>query len=360
MTQLVNNDGGMPGMAQALEEEIDTLQSMYPDQVTISQSPLKITCVIKDNLYAIQVIFMKSSDDAINISVSNHPRTVNQYSKKQIQKIESKLKRIYQQSADSMPIYNCISYLNDSLDNISSKSEAPTKRKSKSIPKTVKDTSCEQKSAKHNTNHDYHRSKNKKHNTSNNRFRFKHKNMKNMQHIDDGYDYLFAYNCKHYVKDAQATDQFVLFYKDVFSQWFPAQMVIDDVTYTNCEQYMMAEKAKLFGDEEYWNLIMAETDPCKVKKLGRGVRGFKEQKWKKHREQIVYRGNLAKFTQNEILKKKLLNYDHKLYFVEASGVDKIWGIGLSVTDPAARHKRNWKGLNLLGKAITKVRNDIID
>ena len=34
------------------------------------------------------------------------------------------------------------------------------------------------------------------------------------------------------------------------SQWYPCQFAVDGVTCTSAEQYMMAEKAKLFGDEE--------------------------------------------------------------------------------------------------------------
>ncbi len=41
--------------------------------------------------------------------------------------------------------------------------------------------------------------------------------------------------------------------------------------------------------------------------------------------------------------------------VEASPVDKIWGIGLSETDSRASNECTWQGLNLLGKALTQVR-----
>ena len=57
------------------------------------------------------------------------------------------------------------------------------------------------------------------------------------------------------------------------------------------------------------------------------------------------------------LREKLLDpkFDGKT-FVEASPYDRIWGVGLAQDDPAIDDERNWKGRNLLGKAITEVRD----
>ena len=38
--------------------------------------------------------------------------------------------------------------------------------------------------------------------------------------------------------------------KSCLSQWYPASFIVDGVYYNCAEQYMMAEKARLFGDEE--------------------------------------------------------------------------------------------------------------
>lgn len=45
---------------------------------------------------------------------------------------------------------------------------------------------------------------------------------------------------------------------------------------------------------------------------------------------------------------------------EASPFDTIWGIGLSADDPRALNKETWKGKNLLGHALTKIRDRFVE
>jgi ribA/ribD-fused uncharacterized protein len=91
-----------------------------------------------------------------------------------------------------------------------------------------------------------------------------------------------------------------------------------------------------------------------VKALGRGVRGFEELIWRQHRVSIVVEGNYAKFSQSEPLRDFLIGTKHRV-LVEASPVDKIWGIGLAGDDPRAENPLEWRGLNLLGFALMDVR-----
>src|SRR5215471_19219822 len=45
--------------------------------------------------------------------------------------------------------------------------------------------------------------------------------------------------------------------KHVLSQWWPVDFEIDAVRYRSAEHYMMAEKARMFADEDAWQRISA-------------------------------------------------------------------------------------------------------
>ena len=117
---------------------------------------------------------------------------------------------------------------------------------------------------------------------------------------------------------------------------------------------MMFRKAQLFNDEETAERILRAGSPAAVKALGRAVRGFQDPLWREHRVSIVVDGNQAKFSQSPAL-GDFLRSTKKRVLVEASPVDKIWGIGLAEDDPRAESPHAWRGLNLLGFALMDVR-----
>lgn len=142
-----------------------------------------------------------------------------------------------------------------------------------------------------------------------------------------------------------------------FSQWYPCQFVVDGITYSCAEQYMMRGKAVLFGDDEVAAEILAAAHPRQHKALGRKVKSFDDAVWKRERVRIVKDGNRAKFTQDETLLETLLATKGTT-LVEASPYDKIWGIGLAATDPRAKDPAQWKGKNLLGIVLTELRDEL--
>ena len=152
-------------------------------------------------------------------------------------------------------------------------------------------------------------------------------------------------------------DDGVYFKSGYPSQWYISPFIIDFIEYNCCEKYMMAEKARYFGDTISEKLIMNSDDPKEHKKIGRNVKNFDADKWNEVVDDIVYRGNYAKFTQNPDLKEKLLNSGGKMY-VECSPYDTIWGNGMNITDTLNTSIQNWRGTNRLGLAIMKVRNTL--
>lgn len=159
-------------------------------------------------------------------------------------------------------------------------------------------------------------------------------------------DYFFFWG--HTAKDKNTVG------KECLSQWYPAGFEIDGIRYPTAEHYMMAEKARLFNDTDALDKILASTDPAEAKKLGRTVKDYRDDVWKQHRFEIVVRGNTAKFMQNETLNEFLQSTGDKV-IVEASPRDRIWGIGMGASNPDASNPGKWKGLNLLGFALTAVR-----
>ena len=142
--------------------------------------------------------------------------------------------------------------------------------------------------------------------------------------------------------------------KSCFSQWFDAPFAVGDAVYRTAEHYMMAEKARLFGDLPIRNRVLAASTPGEAKKLGRQIEGFEEDTWERERFRIVVEANREKFGQNLPLREFLVRTGDRL-LVEASPVDSIWGIGLAADHPDAGKPDQWPGLNLLGFALMEVR-----
>ena len=154
-------------------------------------------------------------------------------------------------------------------------------------------------------------------------------------------------------------NDFTFFWNGPFSQWFIADFIIDGVKYNCCEQYMMAQKALIFEDHNVYNQIMNEKNPREHKALGRKIKNFDKDTWEAECRDIVYRGNYAKFTQNEDLYADMME-TIGTELVEASPYDPIWGIGLAEDDSRAWDKSTWLGTNWLGEELTNVRNKLVE
>jgi len=142
----------------------------------------------------------------------------------------------------------------------------------------------------------------------------------------------------------------------VFSQWFPSPFSLHDLNFATAEHYMMWRKAILFGDRQMQKAILECTDPEQAKAYGRKVQHFSPSIWDVHKIAAVLEGNMAKFTQNPVIKNYLLS-THPKILVEASPYDSIWGIGKRA-HPSMCDPRKWKGENLLGFVLMSVRDQL--
>lgn len=142
--------------------------------------------------------------------------------------------------------------------------------------------------------------------------------------------------------------------KSCLSQWWPSPFTVDGVEYATAEHWMMASKARLFGDAEAERAVLASPTPAQAKTEGRLVRGFDQSIWEREGFGIVVEGSVHKFSSDPALRDFLLSTGDRV-LVEASPLDRIWGIGLAADDERAEDPEQWLGPNLLGFALMEAR-----
>lgn len=155
------------------------------------------------------------------------------------------------------------------------------------------------------------------------------------------------------------TDTHIYFYTEFYSNWHPCKFIdpINRIEFSNSEQCFMYYKAKFFHDDEIADLIAETPNPKDNKNLGRRIQNYNEDAWRCVRLGFMVYANFLKFSQNQEFKIGLLNTGEKI-LVEASKVDKIWGVGLSQNDDLILDEKNWLGLNCLGSALMLVRKKL--
>lgn len=129
-----------------------------------------------------------------------------------------------------------------------------------------------------------------------------------------------------------------------FSNFYPCKFTWQGIEFNCSEQAFMYAKAIYFKDVETAEKIMAETEPKKIKKLGRQVKDFDDEKWSSVRYNFMLTINIQKYSQNEDLRNILLSTGNRT-IVEDSPFDYVWGTG-----------RDGSGQNLLGKVLMEARD----
>jgi exosome complex exonuclease DIS3/RRP44 len=141
------------------------------------------------------------------------------------------------------------------------------------------------------------------------------------------------------------------------SNWYAAQMQIDDVSYCHIEQFFFADKAKTAEKTDILNKIMSLTDPSEIKKIGDRLKVDAD---KFDAVAVMEKAINAKFDQNTSLKQYLLDTkDAEL--CEASN-NQFWGIGVYIKSRDLYKVEKWSdnklGKNTLGKLLMKKRSQL--
>lgn len=163
---------------------------------------------------------------------------------------------------------------------------------------------------------------------------------------------------QHWERETQDS---IYFWGGIFSQWYPCVFKDKDgLEFSSTEQYMMYHKCLTCNDHASAKAVMAEHNPRLQKAIGRKIDPalYNEEAWAAVRYNVVVEGNRLKFSQSPKL-FHLLGETKDKEIVEASHEDPIWGIGLSTSDDRILDRKQWKGLNLLGRAIMDVRQELI-
>ena len=142
------------------------------------------------------------------------------------------------------------------------------------------------------------------------------------------------------------------------SNMFDCDFWVDGVRYHTSEQYIVEQKALLFGDINTANLVKSLSSPVHMKWRGKGVEGFNRAVWHKNAPSLILPGLRAKFEQVNVCRALLLATGARL-IVEASPHDKFWGVGLGLRDERLWDQKSHQGRNMMGNLLMTVRREIM-
>lgn len=146
--------------------------------------------------------------------------------------------------------------------------------------------------------------------------------------------------------------------KSCLSPWYPVIFFINAKEYESLEKYLTDCQYKLHGgdyDNEYKFLGYTNNQ---IKKYNKSLKKYTSDDWEVEQGIFLDEGNFAKFSQNEDLRNFLVSTEGKI-LVYANPNDSNLGIGMKENSSDAILPSKWKGLNLLGFSLMKIRDKII-
>ena len=140
------------------------------------------------------------------------------------------------------------------------------------------------------------------------------------------------------------------------SNFHAAPFTVGTTNYHSSEQYIQHMKSELFKDTTTSTAILASSSAFECKQLSRDITNYNRDTWLDRAKELSTPGIRAKFEQNPILGRMLLNTG-SLKLVESSK-DKDWGTGIPITDDRCLKPDQWANQGILGKILEEVRNHL--
>ena len=72
------------------------------------------------------------------------------------------------------------------------------------------------------------------------------------------------------------------------SNWYLSEFNVSNITFSSMEQFMMYQKAMCFCDQTIAKKILTTHDVAQIKKFGRQVSNYNENRWNGIRQIVVY------------------------------------------------------------------------
>ena len=96
---------------------------------------------------------------------------------------------------------------------------------------------------------------------------------------------------------------------------------------------------------------MHSSNPFEIKQYGSKVKNFERYKWESKTKRIAVNAIYHKFTQNDALKRELLNASKT---IDESSRDTLWGIGVPLYERGALIESTWNGKGLMNEVYDMV------
>ena len=146
----------------------------------------------------------------------------------------------------------------------------------------------------------------------------------------------------------------------IYSNFFPAEIKDEGQKY-NCSEQLYQHKLCIYhGEMQAARSVMLQSDPVEMKKISRKVEvrnPERTKQWFQYQARgVMKRALTLKFTQNDALQMELKKNNEQ--FVEANQHDRIWGVGLPLSNDKVFNPNVWTGTNWLGELLNKVKNEI--